>query len=133
MENRQANGSRSMSTGFGRQRGMSLIGLIIGAVLVGFIALVVMKTVPLYIADQKLTTIFNSLEEETVSGPVEIREIVHKQLYINEVDDHFDENDFEIRPVSGGYQVTYNYDGRAHIIANLSIVASFKHQVRVSN
>ncbi|MGM0516200.1 MAG: DUF4845 domain-containing protein [Pseudomonadota bacterium] len=133
MENRYAKGSRSMSTSFGRQQGMSLIGLIIGAIFIGFIALVVMKTVPLYIADQKLTTIFQNLEEESASSPAEIRKTVDKQLYINEVDDHFDEKDFDIRPVSGGYQVTYNYDGRAKLFANLSIVAEFRHQVRVSN
>lgn len=122
-----------MSTGVGRQRGMSLIGLIIGAIFVGFIALVVMKTVPLYIADQKLTTIFETLGEESFSRPAAIRQHIEKQLNINEVDDHFEVEDFDIRPVSGGYRVTYNYDGRATLFGNLSIVAAFDHQTRVSN
>jgi len=133
MENRQAKGNRPISTGLGRQRGMSLIGLIIAAIFVGFIALVVMKTVPLYIADQKLTTMFESLEKESASNPTAIRKTIEKQLYINEVDDHFDAEDFDIRPVSGGYRVTYNYDGRATLFGNLSIVAAFDHQARVSN
>jgi hypothetical protein len=133
MENQYAQGSRSLSTPFGRQQGMSLIGLILVAILIGFIALVVMKTVPLYLADQKLTTIFRNLEEQSVSSPAEIRKTIEKQLYINEVDDHFESEDFDIRPVSGGYQVTYNYDGRAKLFANLSILAEFRHQARVSN
>jgi len=122
-----------MSTGFGRQRGMSLIGLIIGAIFIGFIALVVMKTVPLYMADQKVTTIFSGLEKESLSSPAAIRKHIQTQLNVNGIDDDFGVNDFDIRPVSGGYQVTNNYEGRAKLFGNLSIVAAFDHQVRVSN
>ncbi|MFO7582994.1 DUF4845 domain-containing protein [Guyparkeria sp.] len=128
----QAKGNRQLMSA-GRQGGMSLIGLIIGAIVLGFAALVVMQVVPIYIADQKLVTIFKSLEKETVSGPAEIRRIADKQLYINEVDDHFDPKDFDIRPVAGGFDVKYNYEGRATLFGNLSLVAEFEHQVRVSN
>lgn len=116
-----------------RQGGMSLVGLIIAAIVLGFAALVVMQVVPLYIADQKLTTIFKSLEGEAAGSPAEIRRKIDKQLDINEVDDRFDSKEFEIRPVTGGYSVTYNYDGRATLFGNLSLVAEFKHQTRVSN
>jgi len=116
-----------------RQRGMSLVGLIISAIVLGFAALVVMQVVPLYIADQKLTTIFESLGEESAGSPNEIRKMINKRLDINEIDDKFDPKDFDIRPVTGGYRVTYNYDGRATLIGNLSLVAEFRHQTRVSN
>lgn len=119
--------------GASRQGGMSLVGLIIAAIVLGFAALVVMQVVPLYIADQKLTTIFKSLEEESAGSPAEIRRKIDKQLDINEVDDHFDSEEFEIRPVTGGFNVTYNYDGRATLFGNLSLVAEFKHQTRVRN
>ncbi len=132
MENMQAKGNRHLSTA-GNQRGMSLVGLIIAAIVLGFAALVVMQVVPMYIADQKLASIFKSLEKETASSPAEIRRIADKQLYINEVDDHFDPEDFDIRPATGGFDVKYNYEGRATLFANLSLVAEFEHQVRVSN
>ena len=128
----QAKGNRHLIS-TGRQGGMSLIGLIIGAIVLGFAALVVMQVVPIYIADQKLVTIFKSLEKETASSPAEIRRIADKQLYINEVDERFDSKDFDIRPVTGGFDVKYNYEGRATLFANLSLVAEFEHQVRVSN
>ena len=116
-----------------RQRGMSLVGLIISAIVLGFAALVVMQVVPLYIADQKLTTIFESLGEESAGSPNEIRKMINKRLDINEIDEKFDPKDFDIRPVTGGYRVTYNYDGRATLVGNLSLVAEFRHQTRVSN
>lgn len=126
--------NRSAFTAIGRrQGGMSLVGLIIAAIGLGLAALVVLKVVPLYIADQKLTTIFKSIEQETAGSPAEIRRMLAKRLDINEVDDKFSPKDFEIRPVTGGYQVTYNYDGRAQLFGNLSLVAAFKHQTRVSN
>jgi len=115
------------------ERGMSLVGLIIAAIVLGFAALVVMQVVPLYIADQKLTTIFKSLGEESAASPGEIRRMIGKRLDINEADDRFDPKDFDIRPVSGGFDVTYNYDGRARLFGNLSLVAAFKHHTRVSN
>ena len=116
-----------------RQGGMSLVGLFLAAIGLGLAALVVMKVVPLYIADQKLTSIFESIGEESAGSPHDIRRMLAKRLDINEVDDEFDPDDFEIRPVSGGYRVTYNYDGRAVLFGNLSLVASFRHQTRVSN
>lgn len=116
-----------------RQGGMSLVGLIIAAIVLAFAALVVMKVVPLYIADQKLTTIFKSIGEESAASPHEIRRMIARRLDINEADDRFDPKDFEIRPVTGGFSVTYNYDGRARLLGNLSLVAEFKHQTRVSN
>lgn len=121
------------AAGATRQGGMSLVGLIIAAIVLGFAALVVMQVVPLYIADQKLTTIFKGLEEVSAGSPAEIRRTIDKQLDINEVDDRFDSKEFEIRPVTGGYSVSYNYDGRATLFGNLSLVAEFKHQTRVSN
>ena len=116
-----------------RQGGMSLVGLILAAIGLGLAALVVMQVVPLYIADQKLTSVFKSIEQETAGSPAEIRRMLAKRLDINEVDDKFDPKDFEIRPVTGGYRVTYNYDGRATLFGNLSLVAEFQHQTRVSN
>ena len=116
-----------------RQRGMSLVGLILAAIGLGLAALVVMQVVPLYIADQKLTSVFKSIGEESAGSPAEIRRMIAKRLDINEVDDKFDPKEFEIRPVTGGYRVTYNYDGRATLFGNLSLVAEFKHQTRVSN
>lgn len=126
-------GNPVMALRAGRQGGMSLVGLIITAIMLGFAALVVMQVVPLYIADQKLTAIFESLSEESAGSPADIRRTIEKQLNINEIDDRFDSKEFEIRPVSGGYSVTYNYDGRATLFGNLSLVAEFKHQTRVSN
>jgi hypothetical protein len=114
-----------------RQSGMTLIGLIMYAFIAFFIAILLMKVVPLYLTDQKITSIFTQLKNFH-GDAMAIRSTIDKQLDINEIN-NMTSKDFKISPLgNGGYKVEYNYDGRAEIVGNLSIVASFEHQVNVS-
>ncbi len=123
--------SPEFNPGLNRQSGMTLIGLIMYAFIAFFIAILLMKVVPLYLTDQKITSIFTQLKNFH-GDPSEIRKTINKQLDINEIDNMTDK-DFKITPIgNGGSKVVYNYEGRADIVGNLSIVASFEHQVNVS-
>lgn len=115
---------------FRRQSGMTLVGLIIYAFIAFFIAILLMKIVPLYLTDQKISSIFNQLKNFHGDAHA-IRETIDKQLDINEID-NMTSKDFKITPFGNGLRVTYNYDGRADIIGNLSVVAAFEHQADVS-
>ncbi|HQT43347.1 MAG TPA: DUF4845 domain-containing protein [Halothiobacillus sp.] len=115
----------------GRQSGMTLIGLIMYAFIAFFMAILLMKVVPLYLTDQKITSIFTQLKNFHGDASA-IRSTIDKQLDINEIN-NMTSKDFKITPMgNGGVKVEYNYDGRADIVGNLSIVASFEHQVNVS-
>lgn len=120
----------SFKQGPKRQAGMTLIGLILYAFIAFFVAILLMKIVPLYLTDQKITSIFTQLKNFH-GGPQEIRSTIDKQLDVNEVDNIL-AKDFKITPFGNGYKVQYNYEGRADIVGNLAIVASFEHQVNVS-
>jgi hypothetical protein len=114
-----------------RQSGMTLIGLIMYAFIAFFLAILLMKVVPLYLTDQKITSIFTQLK--TFHGDAhQIRVTIDKQLDINEIDDRIHAKDFKITPFGNGLKVTYDYDARADIVGNLSVVASFTHSVNVS-
>jgi len=120
-------GSRALR----HQSGMTLIGLIMYAFIAFFVAILLMKVVPLYLTDQKITSIFTQLKNFH-GDAMAIRSTIDKQLDINEID-NMTSKDFKITPLgNGGMKVEYNYDGRADIVGNLSIVASFEHQVNVS-
>ncbi|HHQ69077.1 MAG TPA: DUF4845 domain-containing protein [Halothiobacillaceae bacterium] len=114
-----------------RQQGMSLIGLVLVAILVVFAAITVMKVVPMYLDDLKLKTIFGNLEQEAMSSPNEIRTRIKRNLEVNQLVNMFDDNQFEIRQTSDGHQVSIDYERRAHLFGNLSVVAEFKHSARV--
>ncbi len=115
---------------FRRQSGLTLVGLIIYAFVAFFVAILLMKVVPLYLTDQKISSIFNQLKNFHGDAQA-IRSTIDKQLDINEID-NMTSKDFKITPFGNGLRVTYNYDGRANIVGNLSVVASFEHQVDVS-
>lgn len=121
---------RNFKHGFNRQSGMTLIGLIMYAFIAFFVAILLMKVVPLYLTDQKIASIFTQLKNFH-GDPHEIRSTIDKQLDINEID-NITSKDFKITPLGNGSKVVYNYEGRADIVGNLSIVASFEHQVNVS-
>ena len=112
------------------QSGMTLIGLIMYAFIAFFLAILLMKVVPLYLTDQKITSIFNQLKNFHGDAQ-QIRSTIDKQLDINEID-NMTSKDFKITPFGNGLKVTYNYDGRADIVGNLAVVASFTHTVNVS-
>lgn len=112
------------------QSGMTLIGLIMYAFIAFFLAILLMKVVPLYLTDQKITSIFVQLKSFHGS-PDEIRRTVNKLLDVNEIDT-ISAKDFKITPYGNGSKVTYDYDGRADIVGNLAVVASFTHSVNVS-
>ena len=112
------------------QSGMTLIGLIMYAFIAFFLAILLMKVVPLYLTDQKITSIFTQLKNFHGDAH-EIRSTIDKQLDINEID-NITAKDFKITPFGNGLKVTYDYDGRADIVGNLAVVASFTHTVNVS-
>lgn len=120
-----------LTSGRRHQSGMTLIGLIMYAFIAFFVAILLMKVVPLYLTDQKITSIFTNLKNFH-GDPQAIRSTIDKQLLINEIDDRIHAKDFKITPYGNGYKVTYNYEGRADIVGNLSVVASFNHSVNVS-
>ena len=122
--------SQEFKSGLSRQSGMTLIGLIMYAFIAFFVAILLMKVVPLYLTDQKITSIFTQLKNFH-GDPREIRSTIDKQMDINEID-NITSKDFKITPMGSGSHVVYNYEGRADIVGNLSIVASFEHQVNVS-
>ncbi|HUX82480.1 MAG TPA: DUF4845 domain-containing protein [Halothiobacillus sp.] len=123
--------SQEFKSGLSRQSGMTLIGLIMYAFIAFFVAILLMKVVPLYLTDQKITSIFTQLKNFH-GDPREIRSTIDKQMDINEID-NITSKDFKITPIgNGGSHVVYNYEGRADIVGNLAIVASFEHQVNVS-
>ena len=112
------------------QSGMTLIGLIMYAFIAFFLAILLMKVVPLYLTDQKISSIFKQLQSFH-GDEMQIRSTIDKQLDINEID-NINAKDFKITPFGNGLKVTYNYDGRADIVGNLAVVASFTHSVNVS-
>lgn len=113
-----------------KQRGMGMWGWMGMIVLFGFLALVGMKLVPVYIQSMTVAKVLEQVGEDRefagASAGV-IREAIMKRLSINDVDQVKREH-IKIEAVRGGSQITLNYEVRVPLFYNLSAVATFENE-----
>jgi hypothetical protein len=63
----------------------------------------------------------------------DIRDALYKRAEIEDLRDIDTKKDFVVKPVSGGYTVSINYERRKPYVANISLLAEFEHSVEISN
>jgi hypothetical protein len=114
---------------------MTFVGLVLVLALVGFVALVVIKTLPIYIESMKvdaaLASIMGESGIEQASVP-EIRKKFARRMSIDQVDRFTESNvkDYmEVVKDGSNLAITVSYEARAELFGNLSLVADFEKQV----
>ena len=65
-----------------RQRGLTVIGLLMAAIAIGFVALIVVQVVPMYLNDQKVAAVFKALENERGTER-QLRSAIERRLDVN--------------------------------------------------
>ncbi len=114
-----------------KQQGMTLIGMLMAAVVVGLVAVALMRIVPMYLNDQKIASIFEQISKETQGSKAAVMASIERRLDVNMVE-HVKKTDFKIEPgPANTLKVTLDYESRANLAANLYVVAVFKHSVNV--
>lgn len=118
-----------------RQKGMTLIGWLITLAIIGFVALVTLRLVPVYMNSFAVGSIVDGLSTDAALNSRnrgEIREAFQKRLQINDVDVvtpsmlKFDE-------VAGGVRLTVEYEHRVDLFGNLDVVATFRKEAVLRN
>lgn len=116
-----------------RQRGMTFIGLLMTASVLGVLVVSGLNILPLYLQDQKMGTIFRSLEKdgEGNMSRADIVKFIQNRMDINQIErDEIDLGNLRVESTPGnGKRVTLEYEARGHLLANLDAVASFRHEV----
>ncbi|MFZ5466445.1 MAG: DUF4845 domain-containing protein [Pseudomonadota bacterium] len=117
-----------------QQRGMTFIGLLITASFLGVLIVAGLNVLPLYLDDQKMSSIFRSLEKEG-NGEMtrnEIVKFIQTRMDINEIDEKIVLEGVLVEPTPGnGKRVVFEYEARAPLLGNLDAVATFRHEVIV--
>ncbi|MEW5972745.1 MAG: DUF4845 domain-containing protein [Pseudomonadota bacterium] len=120
--------------GYKQQRGMTFIGLLITASFLGVLIVAGLNVLPLYLDDQKMSSIFRSLEKEG-NGEMtrnEIIKFIQTRMDINEIDEKIVLEGVLVEPTPGnGKRVVFEYEARAPLLGNLDAVATFRHEVIV--
>lgn len=117
-----------------RQAGASVIGWLIILALIGFIALVVIRLLPVYMESYTVKTVVDALDDGDLRGKsrVEVLQSVLKRLDVNNIDAIKREN-IKLEDVSGGLELSIDYERRFPIAGNLDGIVRFRDQTLIRN
>jgi hypothetical protein len=113
-----------------RQAGITAIGFLFLATVFGIIGLGVMRVLPLYLENMRLSTVLDDLQRDFSGGtPQGIRVEMAKRFSIEGV--RVPTENVKISQVRDGYQVRVQYENRAPFIADIWFLVAFDKQVLV--
>lgn len=116
-----------------KQKGLTTLGLLLVMFLIGSAIYAALRIVPLYIHYYKTVSVLESIKDDGVDdlGRSGIRTLIDRRFNISYVD-HIDSSDVKIKMTRDGAEMTIDYEERAPLVYNLSVIASFKKTVEVA-
>ena len=117
-----------------RQRGMTAIGMLILAIIVGLLGFAVLKLVPVYLEHYKVVSVLDGVKKE-LDGQnptrTDIRKSIEKRMVVESLN-AIDIDDVKVTKEGSGYVVSAQYEQRRPFIANVSFVVSFEKAVEIA-
>lgn len=116
-----------------RQRGITLISL---AIIVAFVAsygFAVLKVIPFYLEQVKITRILNDVQTNlsgSAPNATQIRDAIDKRLNIEMVY-NLSASDFKIKRSGIGYIVDAQYERRTSYFGNLYLVVAYDKSIEI--
>jgi len=125
-------GRRLVSIPRARQRGMTFLGLLILAVLVGIIALAGIKLVPMYIMDMKLSKALEGIGDELNGkevSPQSIQYALYKKFSIEDI--NLPKDSIKVAPSKNGFSVRIQYENRTSYLGDVWLMIVFDKTVEI--
>jgi hypothetical protein len=114
------------------QAGMTALGFLILAALVGVVGLAALKVTPMYIKNMRMNTILTEIEEE-MSGqsptPASIRNALERRFSVEDV--RLTQDELKITQSKGGFSLRVQYESRASYVADIYLVVAYDKQVEI--
>ena len=114
------------------QAGMTALGFIILALLVGVVGLAVVKVTPMYLKNMRMNQVLADVEQE-LSGqgatPVAIRNELGKRFAIEDIGVKADS--VKIAQSKNGFSMHVQYEERAPYVAGIYLVLVYDKQVEI--
>jgi hypothetical protein len=115
------------------QAGITALGFLILAVLVGVVGFAVLKVTPMFIKNMRMNTIMDDVQRD-LSGqaptPQAIRNELARRFSVEDINLGVDE--LKITQSKNGYTLRVQYDERASYIANVYLVVAYDNQVEIT-
>ncbi len=115
-----------------RQSGMTAIGFLLIAALVGVIGLAGLKIGPMYAQGLRLEQVLEDLKEEVDGSnptPNRVRLTLERRLDIESL--KIPRDKITIRKGGPGYILRVNYDNKAHFVANIWLMVVVDQQIEI--
>ena len=113
-----------------RQRGLGLWGWIFTLGTIGFAAMIVLKLVPIYLSEMAIEKVVKATASDPANanaGIGELRKAMRTRWDVEGITT-LDVSDISIIKTSTGRALGYEYDAKADLFYNISIVVHFKNQ-----
>ena len=115
------------------QAGITALGFLILAALVGVVGLAVLKVVPMYIKNMRMTTILEDVQRDLSGGsptPQAIRTELARRFSVEDI--NLDIEALKITQSKSGYSLLVQYEERAPYVADLYLVVAYRKQVEIN-
>lgn len=118
-----------------RQQGMTAIGMLVLAAILGLVGFAALRLTPIYLEHMKVLQILSDVKVELdgqETSLARLRASIENRLNIESVYG-LKVKDFKITKtsVSGGYVVQAKYDRRTNYVANIYLLAEFDDTVEI--
>lgn len=114
------------------QAGITALGFLCLALLVGVVGLAVVKVTPMYLKKFRMNTVLTDIERE-LSGqgatPASIRAELSKRFSVEDI--RLDPNAPKIAQSKNGYSVRVTYEERATYVADIQLLMAYDKQVEI--
>ena len=115
------------------QAGVTALGFLILAALVGVVGLAVLKVTPMYIKNMRMDTILTDIEKE-MSGqsatPASIRNALQRRFSVEDI--RLNDDEMKITQSKTGYSLRVQYEARAPYVADIYLVVAYNKQVEIA-
>lgn len=110
-----------------RQRGMTLIGMLLLLILIGFVAVIAMKVVPVYVQYYSIKSTIESVRKESVSSmtTVDIQNAIQKRFDTGYVE-NVKAKDLKIRNVPAGKALDLVYQDERELFEGMGLFVVLK-------
>lgn len=119
-----------------KQAGMSPVGWLFLSLILGVVATLAGKLVPLYIDHNIMSNVFDGLASENgliIKSDRTIRKLITKRFKVNGVRKFNVRENVKINRTNNGVELAMDYEVRVNLISNIDLVASFDKKVELRN
>lgn len=115
-----------------RQGGMTVIGFLFLAALIGLVALGGIKLFPIYYSHMRLGTVMDDIRRDmsgTGATPQAIRAELDKRFTVESI--RLPRDNVKIMRTGDGYELSITHEGRASYIGGIWLLVEFDKQVEI--